>query len=56
MYEANVLGVLRMTQALLPLLEASGDGHIVNIGSVAGFEPYPGGAGYNAAKFGRAWP
>jgi NADP-dependent 3-hydroxy acid dehydrogenase YdfG len=52
MYDANVLGVLRMTQALLPLLEASGDGHIVNIGSVAGLEPYPGGGGYNAAKFG----
>ena len=47
-----MLGVLRMTQALLPLLEASGDGHIVNIGSVAGLEPYPGGGGYNAAKFG----
>lgn len=52
MYDANVLGVLRMTQALLPRLEASGDGHIVNIGSVAGLEPYPGGGGYNAAKFG----
>ncbi len=52
MFEANVLGVLRMTKALLGLLEASGDGHIVNLGSVAGFEPYPGGAGYNVAKFG----
>ena len=41
MYDANVLGVLRMTQALLPLLEASGDGHIVNIGSVAGFGAVP---------------
>jgi NADP-dependent 3-hydroxy acid dehydrogenase YdfG len=52
MFEANVLGVLRMTKALLPLLEASGDGHIVNMGSVAGLEPYPGGGGYNAAKYG----
>ena len=52
MYEANVLGVLRMTKALLPLLEASGAGHIVNIGSIAAFDPYPGGAGYNAAKAG----
>lgn len=52
MFEANVLGVLRMTQALLPMLEASGDGHIVNMGSIAAFEPYPGGAGYNAAKAG----
>ena len=51
MYETNVLGVLRMTQRLLPALEASGDGQVVTIGSIAGHEPYPGGAGYNAAKF-----
>jgi NADP-dependent 3-hydroxy acid dehydrogenase YdfG len=50
MYETNVMGLMRMTRALLPDLIASGDGHIVNIGSVAGFEPYAGGAGYNAAK------
>jgi NADP-dependent 3-hydroxy acid dehydrogenase YdfG len=50
MYDANVLGVMRMTKALLPKLVASGDGHIVTIGSIAGVEPYPGGAGYNAAK------
>lgn len=52
MYEANVLGAVRMTKALLPKLLASGDGHVVMIGSVAGFEAYPGGGGYNAAKFG----
>ncbi len=51
MYDTNVLGLLRVTQGLLPQLRASGDGHIVNIGSIAGFEPYPGGAGYNAVKF-----
>jgi NADP-dependent 3-hydroxy acid dehydrogenase YdfG len=50
MYESNVLGTMRMIRALLPRLIASGDGHVVNIGSVAGFEPYAGGAGYNAAK------
>jgi NADP-dependent 3-hydroxy acid dehydrogenase YdfG len=50
MYESNVLGVLRMTKALLPQLVASGDGHVITIGSIAGIEPYPGGAGYNAAK------
>jgi NADP-dependent 3-hydroxy acid dehydrogenase YdfG len=50
MYETNVLGVMRMTRALLPLLERSGDGHIVNVGSIAGFETYPYGAGYTAAK------
>ncbi len=52
MYEANVMGVLRMTKALLPALEASGDGHVVMVGSIAGHEPYLGGGGYNAAKFG----
>jgi NADP-dependent 3-hydroxy acid dehydrogenase YdfG len=50
MYDANVLGVMRMTRALLPHLVASGDGHVVTIGSIAAFHPYAGGAGYNAAK------
>jgi NADP-dependent 3-hydroxy acid dehydrogenase YdfG len=50
MYEANVLGVMRMTRALLPQLVASGDGHVITVGSIAGFQPYAGGAGYNAAK------
>jgi len=50
MWATNVGGLLRMTRSLLPLLEASGNGHVVNIGSIAGFETYPGGAGYTAAK------
>lgn len=50
MFESNVLGTMRMTRALLPKLEASKQGHIVVIGSIAGFEVYPGGAGYTAAK------
>jgi NADP-dependent 3-hydroxy acid dehydrogenase YdfG len=49
MFETNVLGVERVTKALLPALEEGG-GHIVVIGSVAGVEVYPGGAGYTAAK------
>ncbi len=52
MYDVNVLGVARMTKALLPKMIASGDGHVVLVGSIAGVEAYPGGAGYNAAKFG----
>ncbi|MEY2471269.1 MAG: hypothetical protein QOK28_598 [Actinomycetota bacterium] len=52
MYDANVMGAMRMTRALLPKLEASGDGHVVMIGSIAGHEAYVGGAGYNAVKFG----
>jgi NADP-dependent 3-hydroxy acid dehydrogenase YdfG len=50
MYETNVLGTLRLTRALLPALVGSGDGHVVNVGSTAGFETYRGGAGYTAAK------
>jgi NADP-dependent 3-hydroxy acid dehydrogenase YdfG len=50
MYETNVMGVMRVTRALLPALERSGDGHVVVVGSVAGVEVYPGGAGYTAAK------
>ena len=50
MYSTNVLGTMRMVRALLPKLEASGRGHIINIGSIAGSEVYPGGAGYTAAK------
>jgi len=52
MWDVNVLGTVRMVRALLPALEASGDGHVVNVGSIAGVEAYVGGAGYNAAKFG----
>ncbi|HEY2335656.1 MAG TPA: SDR family NAD(P)-dependent oxidoreductase [Solirubrobacterales bacterium] len=50
MYEANVMGTMRMTRALLPHLIDSGDGHIVAVTSIAAIEPYRGGAGYNAAK------
>jgi NADP-dependent 3-hydroxy acid dehydrogenase YdfG len=52
MDDSNVLGTLRVLQGLLPALVASGDGHVITMGSIASFEPYPGGAGYNAAKFG----
>jgi NADP-dependent 3-hydroxy acid dehydrogenase YdfG len=50
MYEANVLGTMRMTRTLLPRLIESGNGHVVAVTSIAAIEPYPGGAGYNAAK------
>ncbi len=52
MFATNVLGVVRVTRALLPALVASGAGHIVNVGSTAGRETYPGGSGYTAAKHG----
>jgi NADP-dependent 3-hydroxy acid dehydrogenase YdfG len=50
MMETNVLGVARITRALLPLLRAARRAHIVNIGSVAGFDVYPGGSGYTSSK------
>jgi NADP-dependent 3-hydroxy acid dehydrogenase YdfG len=50
MYEINVVGTVRVTRALLPLLEASGAGTIVMLGSTAGFVTYEGGGGYTAAK------
>lgn len=50
MYQVNVLGVLRTVRAFLPKLEASGDGLVVVLGSIAGFETYAGGAGYTGAK------
>ena len=50
MYDANVLGVMRVTRALLPALRTGAPGHIVIVGSIAGVETYPGGGGYTAAK------
>lgn len=50
MTETNVVGLLRVTRALLPLLRRAPRAHIVNLGSVAGFEVYPGGVGYTASK------
>lgn len=49
MFETNVLGLMRMTRALIPRLLA-GRGHIVNITSIAGRETYPNGGGYTAVK------
>ncbi|MFF5211633.1 SDR family oxidoreductase [Streptosporangium sp. NPDC000396] len=50
MYDTNVLGTLRITQALLPRLIESGDGVLLMLTSVAGLVSYEGGGGYNAAK------
>jgi hypothetical protein len=50
MWEVNVLGLMRVTRACLPLLRKARHGHIVNLGSTAGFETYRGGAGYTASK------
>lgn len=50
MFDVNVLGTLRVTQALLPALDASGRGTVVVLSSTAGLIVYEGGGGYAAAK------
>jgi NADP-dependent 3-hydroxy acid dehydrogenase YdfG len=52
MIQSNVLGVLRMTRAALPLMPHDAGASILNIGSVAGHAAYAGGAVYCAAKAG----
>lgn len=47
----NFWGVVHGTKAFLPMLKASGDGHIVNISSVFGLFAQPSQSGYNASKF-----
>ncbi|MGI8666251.1 MAG: SDR family NAD(P)-dependent oxidoreductase [Jatrophihabitans sp.] len=51
MFGSNVLGAMRVTQALLPALQAGSGGHVMLTGSIAGYSVYPGGAGYSAAKY-----
>ena len=52
MFEVNVMSTLRVTQALLPALEAGGDGLIVNMSSTAAREAYANGSGYTVSKAG----
>jgi len=47
----NVLGLMRMTRLCIEALIESGDGHVVNIGSVAGIWAYANGSSYVASKF-----
>ncbi len=51
-YEVNVLGTVRLTKALLPLLRASGAGDVVFVSSTAALISYEGGASYTSAKHG----
>ncbi len=50
--ETNLSGVFYCVRAAVSHLRASGDGWIINVGSLAGRNAFAGGAGYNATKFG----
>lgn len=50
MIATNVAGLVAMTHALLPAMVERGSGTVINIGSIAGSTPYPGGNVYGATK------
>ena len=50
--DTNMSGVFYCTRAAVPLMRKRGGGFILNIGSLAGKNPFAGGAAYNASKFG----
>jgi 3-hydroxy acid dehydrogenase/malonic semialdehyde reductase len=50
MVDTNIKGVMYMTRAVLPGMVARDRGHVINIGSVAGSYPYPGGNVYGGTK------
>ena len=51
MIDTNVKGLLYVTREILPTMVARDSGHVINIGSVAGYWIYPKGNVYNATKF-----
>lgn len=50
MIDTNIKGILHVSQVVIPFLKANRKGHIVNLGSIAGKEVYPGGNVYCATK------
>jgi 3-hydroxy acid dehydrogenase/malonic semialdehyde reductase len=50
MIQTNCTGLVHVTRAFLPQMVARGAGHVVNLGSIAGTYPYPGGNVYGATK------
>jgi 3-hydroxy acid dehydrogenase / malonic semialdehyde reductase len=51
MIDTNVKGLLNVTRTLLPAMIEAGRGHVINIGSTAGYMVYPKGNVYNATKY-----
>ena len=51
MIDINVKGLLYVSKAIIPQMVARNDGHIINIGSIAGKEVYPNGNVYSATKY-----
>jgi len=51
MMDINVKGLLYVTREVLPQMVERKSGHVINIGSIAGKEVYPGGNVYSASKF-----
>lgn len=50
MFNTNVLGLITLTQAVVRIFKAKNSGDVVNLGSIAGRDPYPGGGIYCATK------
>ena len=51
MIDTNIKGLLNVSRFVVPLMLKRNTGHIINLGSIAGHQVYPGGNVYNATKF-----